>query len=588
MKRGALCPALAAVALVLAAAVVPAAPAHAEEPCVGARTYTEAGFDYALCGLPDLDQNHQRWRPHVAKPRFPGLPDEGDAFCAPTSTMDAFAYFAAHGFPWLRPGFADWEEAGRYVEMTRDLEAMASAMGTVPSEGTNWLGFIEGFQKWDAMRQPGLVGYSDPLVEVTEGEEVAITLRQLAEAGAGGAVVLLGLDFARYEVPPVPLASGETAPRQWYTIGGHVVAMSSALSPATIGLHDPATQVGEAPIQPHHFQSSYHQDLYTVTPVKALFGYEVEGKHDFAEEDDYPRIDEDAIDPLLEGGQTFIWSYSFIEPQRVTGWHPGGREVFVKSAVPNVPVTVLPLPGPIVDIAPDPLAAQDFYALSGSDEISLLDTATGASAQFAAADGQPQALAFSARSHTLFAAVGATLESFGPRGRPTASVVIPEGSALVADETGGGVFALSPTGLLTEYGPGLVSLGSVQLPALALPGQGRISLAMRRRTLYVHRDGQAIVALATLPAAPAGGASATSVRYVTLAHGAGSTGLAVDDAGRIFVADARGRLAEYGSRGKLLKRSPFAGRLMGSEIAVNTSFTDLGRHAHSIIDSHLP
>jgi hypothetical protein len=586
-------PAAVLLALVSAAAFVARAPsARAEEPCTPEHTITASSFDYAVCGVPDIDQNHQRWKPGEKPPKDPGLPGEGDSFCAPTATMDAFAYFASHGMPWLRPGTGDWEEPANYNVMRNDLLKLGEAMGTTAEGGTTGTGTISGIYKWSAMRQPGVPGYLGSLVTVITpvAGVFAPTLQEMAEAGAAGDIVIPNIKFLKYETPPAPLSG----PPQWYVIGGHFVTLSSALSPDTIGLHDPATQQGETPIHPHHFQSVYDQNSYTLTPVTATFGYEnEEAKTDESFEATLLRIDDYQVDSIFpEGTQAFIWGSVIVEPERVTSWTPGGSRIGVTPLLRKAPVRSYTAAdgGSVVDLVLDPAGATDLYATEGSQEIWALDTASGASRPFVTTAGQPQLLGVAGRTQTLFVAEAGGLSAYDARGGEIASAAISEPiEALVVDQATGELDTLSAQGgLLRILGPRLRPLGTVQLPPDALAGSGAVSLALRGNVLYAHRDGEPMIALLTLPATHAVAAAPTAVRYVQLADGTGSSGLAVDDRGRIFVQGANGKLDEYGPAGKLLSKSPFSGRSAGSQLAVNASYDLLGPSSKNRIDTPLP
>ncbi len=572
--------------------LVPASASRAGEPCTPDSAISGSSFDYALCGLPDIDQNHQRWKPGEKPPKDPGLPGEGDDFCAPTATMDAFAYFASHGFPWLRPGNKDWEEAANYNVMRSDLLELGEAMGTTAAAGTTGSGFFSGIYKWLAMRQPGVPGYAFPLVFVTTpGASVfAPTLQEMAEAAAAGDVVIPDIMFMKFEAPPAPLSG----PPQWYIIGGHVVTLSSALSPHTVGFHDPATQQGETPIHPHHFQSVYNQNSYSLTPVTATFGYEnEETKTDESFEATLSRIDDYQVDSIFpEGTQAFIWDYSIIEPERITSWTPGMRTIGVTPMARKAPVRSYTTAdgGAVVDLALDPTGATDFYSTQASPNIWALDTANGVSRSFATTAGQPQLLGVAGKTETLFVSEAGGLSAYDARGGQIATAASSEPiAALVVDQASGELDTLSAqSAVLRIFGPRLKQLGTVQLPQGALAGSGAISLALRGHVLYVHRDGEPTVALVTLPATPAMAATPTAVRYVQLAGGTGSSGLAVDAAGRIFVEGANGELAEHGPAGKLLAKSPFTGKAAGAQLVVNASYDLLGPRSERRIDTPLP
>lgn len=545
-------------------------------PCTPADSVSGSTFDYSLCGLPDLDQVRKQTT------TTPGLPGDGYSYCAPTATMDALAYFASHGIPALRPGDMDWTDPANYNAMSADIEALGGLMKT-DLTGTAGANYDIGLGDWLAERQPGVLVPS--YLWVTEGTATfAPTLQQMATDGAAGNVVIVNIMFAKYERPPRP-ASG---PKQWFQLGGHVMAMSSAKSPNVIGVHDPAT-----PITDHDYQAPYTQQTYTLKAVSSTFGYVDTSGNDQHYTATLLRMNKYVNDSLFPGAgtQAFISNYWFIQPERIITWTPAGLVQF-SSVRPGKPVKVFATERsrPVGDLALDPTGARDFYTTQGSSTIWTLNTASGGSTAFAATGTQPQLLAFAGRSRTLFVSESGRLMAFDVSGTNVGSVAIPDPvNALAIEQSTDRVLALTAqSGQLRIFDSKLKLLGTVQLPQTLVASNGRVSIAVDNQIVYVHRDGATTVARVALPAKLTASSTPASVTFVQLAGGRGSKGLAVGGGGRIFVQNADGRLAEYLPSGKLMVRSPFNGETVGPRFVVNAAFSNADpRSLHFIID-HLP
>ena len=81
-------------------------------------------FSYKIRHMPDLDQRRLL------------LPNQGAAYCVPTSTLNLLAYAADHGFPNVRPGDRNWQLAENYNDMTGYIFDMGEIMNTDPVNGT--------------------------------------------------------------------------------------------------------------------------------------------------------------------------------------------------------------------------------------------------------------------------------------------------------------------------------------------------------------------------------------------------------------------------------------------------------------------
>jgi hypothetical protein len=542
--------------------------------CTPHNSIGTSSFNYVICDLPDIDQVRQQTA------STPGLPGDGYSYCVPTSTMDALAYFASHGVPALRPGSKDWTSPANYNEMSADIKALGDLMGTTPSGGTTD-GYFAGLETWLSQTQPGVIppiGLVTSYLWVTAPDaSFAPDLRAMATDAAAGDIVVPNVIFMRYEQPPTRVP----APKQWFMVGGHVVAMASAKSPSTIGLHDPAN-----PLADHASQSPYAEEKYTLTQVTSRFGYLDDHGKDVSFQATLPRVDDYFIDSVLPpGSQTFLWGYTVLQPETVTTWS-AAKVTLVSPVRPGEPVESVRAAGgqPVVDLALDPDGARNFYATQGSSTIWQLNTANGTSTPFAKTDGSAGLVAFAGRTQTLFALTRSRLTAFDRTGRAAASIALSEQvDAVAVDQATSRLLALSAeSGRLRVYDAKLRLRGTVQLPQRALAGSGRISIALRGQVVYVHRDDRPGVALFAVKGFKLAGA-----RAVPLTGAVRPEGLAVDDAGRIFV-QSGGKLAEYSQSGKLLTSSPFNGLAAGTALVVNRNFSNADVRSLPFRDSPIP
>jgi hypothetical protein len=545
--------------------------------CTPHNSIGASSFDYVLCGLPDIDQI----REHTAT--TPGLPGDGYAYCVPTATMDALAYFASHGIPALRPGNKDWAAPANYNEMTTDINDLGNLMGTTAGGGTTD-GAFAGLDAWLSQTQPGVIPpalVASHLWVTTPDQSVYFPdLQSMANAAAAGSVVIVNVAFMNYEKPPAPA----TGPKQWFNIGGHDLAMSSAKSPSTIGLHDPAN-----PLADHASQSPYAEEKYALTPVTSTFGYLDDHGMDVNFSATLQRVDSYFIDSVLPAGsQTFVWGYTTLSPETVTGFV--ARKITLVAAVkPGDPVESFFAAGekPVVDLALDPARPRDFYVTEGSSTIWQLNTASGRSTPFAHASSPPELLGYAGRTRTLFAVERKSLTALsGQRESKNTLAAVPLSEhvdAVTVDQVTSRLLALSAeSGRLRVYDSHLRLLGTVQLPSAALAGTGKVSITLRGRVLYAHRDGRPALGLFMLRGSKLAGA-----RFVRLAGAVRPQGLAVDDAGNVFV-QSDGKLAEFAPSGKLVGKSQFNGKVAGSQLRVNRRFSNADFSALPFRDTPLP
>lgn len=531
--------------------------------CTPHNSIGASSFDYVLCGLPDLDQIRE------ITPSTPGLPGDGYNYCAPTSTMDALAWFASNGVPALRPGNKDWTAPANYNEMSADIKDLGDLMGTTAAAGTT-TGYYAGLEQWLTQAVPGaspptnLVVPSYLWVSAADVYDFAPTLAQMAQDAAAGNIVLPNIMFTVYEKPPKL-----KGPKQWFVTGGHVLAMSSAKSPSTIGWHDPTN-----PYADRDYQSPYAEEKYTLTPVTATFGYvdPTTGKDDHFK-DTILRVDNYFLDSSFKV-TSYLWGYSILSPETVTLWLRD-KITLVAPVRPGDPVEsfVAHAGQPVVDLAVDPAGARDFYVTQGSSTIWALNTANGRSTAFASAGSEPRLIGYAGRSRTLYVVERGRLTALREQRKRTSTIasspLSEQVDAVAVDQNSTRLLTLSAeSGRLRIYDPHLRLAGTVQLPAAALAGTGNVSMALRDNVVYVHRDGRPAVLLATVR-----DGKLVGTRAVHLAGADRPAGLAVNDAGHIFV-QSGGKLAEYGPTGRLLASSQFNGKAAGASLVVNRTFSN--------------
>ena len=541
--------------------------------CTPHNSIGTSSFDYVLCGLPDIDQVRQ------VTPTTAGLPGDGYSYCGPTATMDGLAYFASHGAPALRPGAKDWTAAANYEEMTADIKDLGDLMGTTVSGGTTD-GYFPGLDAWLQQPEPGVPLLPSPLVTsylwvTNSSSELPADLPTMAAEGAAGDVVIPNVAFMTYEKPPAPA----TGPKQWLTVGGHYLAMSSATSPSTMGVHDPANPIAE-----HASQSPYAEETYTLKPVTSTFGYLDASGNDVSFKGTFLQVKDYFLDTSTT--KTFVWGYVLLQPETVTTWSRY-RILLVAPVRAGDPVEGFVSAGrrAVLDLAVDPAAARDYYVEQGSSSIWALNTASGASTPLASVTGRPALLGYAARTGTVFVAAARSLAAVDARGRGKAASrpLSEQVDAVVVNQESSRLLALSAeSGKLRVYDSRLRLLGTVQLPTAPLRGTGRISISLRGNVVYVHRDGKPAVGLYALR-----GLALAGARFVRLEGAVRPTGLAVDDSGDLFV-QSKGTLAEFAPSGKPLAASRFDGKPAGSGLTVNRDFSSADPRTLPARDSPLP
>lgn len=80
--------------------------------------------------MPDFDQRRG------TGPGLLALPNNGNYYCVPTSSINMFAYAANHGFPNMPPGPAWWQSQAKYNDAGTHILLLGSLMFTDPFDGT--------------------------------------------------------------------------------------------------------------------------------------------------------------------------------------------------------------------------------------------------------------------------------------------------------------------------------------------------------------------------------------------------------------------------------------------------------------------
>ena len=86
---------------------------------------------YSLKAMPDFDQVRSQGDPDLI-----GFPNNGNMFCVPTSSANALAYIATHGFPEYEPGQKNWSLKSNYNDSGEVILDLADEMDTNPATGS--------------------------------------------------------------------------------------------------------------------------------------------------------------------------------------------------------------------------------------------------------------------------------------------------------------------------------------------------------------------------------------------------------------------------------------------------------------------
>jgi hypothetical protein len=539
-------------------------------PCTDRRSFDGTTFSYRACGVPDLDQVR------VTANGFVGLPGNGHNFCATTSTMDWLAYLAGKGFV-DAPAVKDWTDQANFSEMSNEIAALGTLMGTTASGGTGGGGMLEGTEQWltaHGTPQTTLHAGSGSLNFVTKsftagGYYSPETTTMLQDAVDGGLVM-----------PVIGFYANATDPGTDVThlrrVGGHVVSLVSgagaaATTAATLGVSDPATEWIDDDIQ-----SPYTTDVWTLSSASQETYFSIDEQGKFHE---YP-----GAYPSVNGSATTLFDgYVTIEPKVV--------ETVVKDKILILaPIQVVgpPSPGPVerftvsarvedVALAPDGTLVP--FLARGRAGVWQLDTLTGRVTKFAGAPRGASRLTFGGPAQTLYVAGRTRLVGIDRKGRRVGQVKL-DGPLqdLQFDSAGNRLVGLSlASRRLRLFDLRLRPRGAVRLPAAALAGEGAPTLAITPGGKFLfHRNGSKTLFATGAPTAQ-GAAARLRLRPHPIRVKGRARGLTVDDAGHLFVS-VRGKLVELTPDGRRARGSAFTGLPAGPELDVSRSFSNFDPH----------
>lgn len=171
-------------------------------------------FSWRVTGMIDLDQRRS------ATSGRPGLPNNGNMYCAPTSAINIAAYAATHGYPSLMPGAQNWQSNSTsiYNAATNAISLMGGLMDTDPIDGTKG-GFGSGAAYWFVT----LTGGQFDVVYRRVGAGDDCTAKRLGLRGVDGALVAFA--YGRY-VPNNTHPGSSQYDNLIDRDGGHVVTLN--------------------------------------------------------------------------------------------------------------------------------------------------------------------------------------------------------------------------------------------------------------------------------------------------------------------------------------------------------------------------
>lgn len=198
-------------------------------------------YNYKLVHMPDWDQRRN------------ALGNTGNMYCAPTATMNLFAYAANHGFPGTNPGPGTWLPQGQYNAGSIWLVLMGINMGTHPTDGTGG--------GWG----PGAALFASGSFMTTQrysnNSNYTATIGKMTKKAIQGSVV--AFNYGKYKRTgfngSIPIVT---------RTGGHVVTLTESLrsgSSRTLRFRDPWTGDDDSLSN----QSSFANK--TVNPVTKTF-----------------------------------------------------------------------------------------------------------------------------------------------------------------------------------------------------------------------------------------------------------------------------------------------------------------------------
>jgi hypothetical protein len=379
-----------------------------------------AKYDYAQ--MPDLDQNRNMGT-DAAGVAHAGLPGNGDAYCGPTSGMDALAWMAQTAKPTLNPGVQDWTLGTNYETATGHLTRMGQLMSTHPVNGTTQDNFETGLMSWSAAN--GTYFYTGSVF----GEQTGWAAPDLAGAQkqlALGNPVIVRLGWYTPVTKTIEGRMVQTLERT----GGHWVTMTG-YGPEGITFVDPADTADRmAP-------SARTQVVQAVQPVTGVYGG--------SNADGTPWLARGWVrskgvvsfpqSTLLRmagysGGNGYIEGFTVLRPS----WTLSLEGVNLKY-VEGERIRKWPLPtGTLGDAQVSPVGDVVYYSMKNSRTIYKANVLTGVTNRLATVNAPITKLSVSPTGDRVQAKSGSRISTVTNTGRPIGAVLRPDLATLPATQ----------------------------------------------------------------------------------------------------------------------------------------------------------
>ncbi|MCA9290934.1 MAG: hypothetical protein KDA25_07385 [Phycisphaerales bacterium] len=532
--------ALVLASVALGAVLAPEAPANISIAYQSSSLYT-----YKISAVPDFDQKRS------------GLPNNGNMYCAPTSTLNFAAYVAAHGYPDMNPGIGNWQSANLYDLATFFDSVMGTFMSTGASGGTTLDGMMNGMGAW---------------FQSSHGQFISIGLN--ASGGSSPRFDTLAtfalqknLVLARigwYDTSAYPLIS---------RTGGHITCLTRAVrngSQRGIGLNDPASDDGNL-----NTQGTFARQNYSIQDESVFV---------FSGGIPVPRT----MSKIVGYGSGYIDGYRVLIPlfglttnplptlTQVLTYHPYG---FGNDApAPNLTINLAGV-AQFFTMHPEALSALYSVQTGMAAPVSTLyevDLQTGVSTPVASQVGTGHGLA-AGRQGLVYNVVNQTLYCRNPHVPSTGIPSVPLPGPIVAmdyDDVHDQVVLLDTTNKKIYRYPASLQGGPTTIPLpsnTTLPGIPCITVNPTNGHAFYGSSGNGKVFEAYLDDAGA----AVINPFLLLPAVVGTSGLQFDDLGRLFlVGDGSVRAYSLANGiGQALpgSASPFIGRPSGPQFALPRS-----------------
>ena len=560
------------------ALLVPAGEAGAQLSC-NLGTATATSVRYSLCAHIDLDQI----RPYSLDPAAGmerGLPGDGTQFCFPTTVMNQLVLLASTGLL-TSPPHRDWETGGvaRFDEMSGYIRDLGQRMGTSPTAGTT-TDPSAGIQGWlDRYRnaRSDLRGNDVVTRFYGVGGGHSPDIRAMVRSALAGHLVSVGLGYYSLQNP-----SKDVPDERLKRAGGHVVFLTGAASPTVI----PGTAAGLIVADPgipsdrNDTQSSYERDQIFLEDASTQGFVDADG-----------RPYEAALHRVQSsrGRGTYFDSWFSLAPKTLV-YSPFKEDMIaLRESLSFIRGAAAPrfrTGGPVVDAELLPHDPGLVFAIEGSSQLFIGDRLEGGQpAAVHTGLGEVRDVAFGGDAGRIFASDGRKVGMFDSNGAPLRTIKAGARiDELEYDIAGDRLVGLSAgSQQLLFFDQGLRKAGSASLPRRALDGRGQLSLALAPNgTALIRRDGSDDIAKATFGGAKGRPtARVAQVKEDELPLAKRSKGLAVDDAGHLFISN-KGEVVEFTASGKRVKDSRYDGVKAGTVFTVARSFTN---RDFSIFDS---